>query len=201
MKEYTARRLPSSPRASDPVWESIPAMLLDSVWEDACPSPYVTRARLVHSPEGLTVRYETDEWPLRAVHTAANEEICEDSCMEFFFTPNLTDGSYINIEVNPLGVPHVGIGESRYDRRFLDLEEAGLRIETAVTYGRGWSLTMHVPYAFIDRYFSSREGVMRANFYKCGDKTVRKHFSVWSPIGTPAPDYHQPAYFGRIVLE
>lgn len=201
MKEYVARSLAAVPTAADPVWETIPAVALDFVWENSFPSPYATFARLVHSPEGLTVRFETDEWPLRACHTVANEQICEDSCMEFFFTPNTEDVAYINIEVNPIGVPHVGIGTSRYDRRLLDVAEAGLRIETSVTYGRGWTITLHVPYTFIDRHFTSRGREMRANFYKCGDKTVRKHFSVWSPIGTEKSDYHQPSFFGKIVLE
>lgn len=203
MKEYVARYLPTAPAASDPVWQTVPATPVAAVWEgeNAHPSPYATAVRLVHSPEGLTARYETNEWPLRAHHTLPNEEICEDSCMEFFFTPNLVDAAYINIEVNPLGVPHVGIGESRHGRRLLDVTAEDLRIETTVTYGRGWSMTVHVSYAFIDRHFTSHGREMRANFYKCGDRTVRKHFSVWSPIGTEKPDYHQPAFFGRIVLE
>ncbi len=200
MKEYIVGGIASPLAATDPVWSDVPATELDFCWQDCCPSPYTTVARLVHSPEGITVRLETTEWPLRATHTVCNGEICEDSCMEFFLTPNLTDKRYINIEVNPLGVTHVGLGESRYDRTLLDISGEGLVIETLITFERGWSVTIHIPYTFLDRYFGAHDSKMRANFYKCGDLTVTEHYSVWNPIDLPKPDYHCPEFFGSLIL-
>ena len=39
-----------------------------------------------------------------------------------------------------------------------------------------------------------------ANFYKCGDLTVNKHYLAWQPVGTERPDYHRPEYFGPMVF-
>ena len=39
---------------------------------------------------------------------------------------------------------------------------------------------------------------MRANFYKCGDKTLQPHFLSWSPIHSEKPDFHRPEDFGII---
>ena len=120
--------------------------------------------------------------------------------MEFFFTPNEVDKQYINIEVNPLGVTHIGLGEGRHGRRLLDITGEDLAIETAIRFGKGWVACIFIPYSFLDKYFSCHTDTFRMNSYKCGDLTVTKHFSVWNPIELPKPDYHQPAFFGKLIL-
>ena len=42
---------------------------------------------------------------------------------------------------------------------------------------------------------------IRANFYKCGDKTAHPHYLSWSPIDTPKPDFHRPEFFGELILK
>ena len=42
---------------------------------------------------------------------------------------------------------------------------------------------------------------LRANFYKCADKTKRPHFVSWQPILLPNPDFHCPQFFGEIILQ
>ena len=200
MNTYTAKKVADALGVLDARWQDVPHVLLDYRWKDAYPSPYTTAARMVHSDAGITVRLSSTEWPLRAMRTVCNQQICEDSCMEFFFTPNEADKHYINIEVNPFGVTHIGIGEGRHGRTLLDVSGDGLKVETAIRPGEGWAVALFVPYSFIDKHFSSHANVIRANFYKCGDLTETVHYSTWSPVGTPAPDYHQPTFFGKITL-
>ena len=38
----------------------------------------------------------------------------------------------------------------------------------------------------------------RANFYKCGDNTTKKHYLTWNPVKTKNPDFHRPEYFGLL---
>ena len=38
------------------------------------------------------------------------------------------------------------------------------------------------------------------NFYKC-DESLHPHFGAWSPIDAPAPDFHRPECFGKLVIE
>lgn len=42
---------------------------------------------------------------------------------------------------------------------------------------------------------------LRANFYKCADKTKKPHFVSWQPINLPSPNFHCPEFFGEIVLK
>ena len=200
MNTYIAKRSDERLGVLDARWERVPYVKLAYVWQDAFPSPYTTTARLIHGKDGVTVRLSTNEWPLRATETVCNGRICDDSCMEFFFTPNEQDKAYINIEINPFGLTHIGYGEGRHGRKLIDIEGEGLVIETAIRPREGWAATVFVPYTFIDKHFSSHAATFRANFYKCGELTVREHYSVWNPIETQKPDYHQPAFFGKITL-
>lgn len=200
MNTYVAKKVGDRLGVLDARWAEVPYAELAFVWQDAFPSPYTTTARLVHSTEGLTVRLSTNEWPLRAENTACNGRICDDSCMEFFFTPNEVDREYINIEINPFGLTHIAVGEGRHGRTLLDIEGEGLVIETAIRPREGWAATVFVPYTFIEKHFETHTATLRANFYKCGELTVKEHYSVWNPIDLPKPDYHQPSFFGRIVL-
>ena len=200
MEAYIAKKTASTLGPSDPCWERASVAPLTFTWPEYSPIPYRTEARLVHSDEGVTVRLSSTEWPLRALSREPNTEVCEDSCMEFFFIPSLEGREYINIEVNPFGIPHVGLGEGRCGRRLLDISGEGLRIETAIRPGEGWSLSVFIPYTFIDRYFGTHTDEWRVNFYKCGDLTVKEHYATWSKVGTEAPDYHRPEFFGKLIL-
>ncbi len=200
MEAYIAKKAASPLGPSDPCWERAVVAPLTFTWPEYSPIPYRTEARLVHSDEGVTVRLSSTEWPLRALPREPNTEVCEDSCMEFFFIPSLEGREYINIEVNPFGIPHVGIGEGRMGRRLLDISGEGLRIETSIRPKEGWSLAVFIPYAFIDRCFGGHSDEWRVNFYKCGDLTVKEHYATWNKVETEAPDYHRPEFFGRLTL-
>ena len=41
----------------------------------------------------------------------------------------------------------------------------------------------------------------RANFYKCGDQTSKRHYLSWNPVSTAKPDYHRPEHFGSLIFE
>ncbi len=200
MKEYIAKKVGSRMSVNDSRWDNVPEMKLDYVWQEHYPSPYKTTAQLVHSDSGITVRMTTNEWPLTITAMRLNESVCIDSCMEFFFTPNLVDENYINLEMNPVGTALVGFGPGRGSRCRLDIKSGGCVIETLIKPEEGWTLIAYIPYSFLNEHFSCCDKKIKANFYKCGDRTVAKHYSAWNAVETPEPDYHRPEYFAEITL-
>ena len=200
MKEYIAKKVNSRMNINDERWASANVAELDYIWENYFPSPYTTKAQMVHSDEGITVRLTTNEWPIRVTAMSFNSRICIDSCMEFFFIPNMDDPDYINLEVNPAAVALTAKGPGRGDRPRLDIHGEDVKIETSVVGEAGWTAMAFISYGFLLKHYSHCAKTMRANFYKCGDETVRKHFSTWNPISIEKPDYHRPEYFGRIIL-
>ena len=199
MKEYIAKKVNSPLTVNDARWSVIEEVALDCVWEDRCPSPYITKAQLAHSDDGITVRLTTNEWPLRITAMKHQDSVCCDSCMEFFFIPNMDEPDYINVEMNPAGICLVCKGPGRGDRERIDFSK-DIKVESLIIPESGWTVMAHIPYSFLLKHYAHCDKTMRANFYKCGNDTVIQHYSTWNRIETPKPDYHRPEYFGRIIL-
>ena len=43
--------------------------------------------------------------------------------------------------------------------------------------------------------------MMRGNFYKCGDYTVKEHYFAWNPVECENPDFHLSQWFGKLYFE
>ena len=65
-----------------------------------------------------------------------------------------------------------------------------------------WTVELKIPLHLIFRNNNlSFPQTLRANFYKCADKTKKPHFVSWQPIALPSPNFHCPEFFGEIVLK
>lgn len=177
------------------------AELTHTGWLEA--APVRAWAQLCHDGENLYVRMEAEENPVRATLTGKLDQVCDDSCVEFFFAPDPEDGRYFNFEFNPLGTLNLGFGGLRPERVrqiVKNPEElfrpAPFRTET------GWGIEYRVPAEFVRRYFPAfrLEGKAACNFYKCGDRTERPHYLSWNPMTTETPDFHRRQDFGTLTF-
>lgn len=194
------------PAIDSPEWSkaAVEALGWKPVPSGRFPAPDTT-FQLLRGPEGLSVRMHTQETDLRAVEEE-NGNVCADSCMEFFYKPNLWDTRYFNIEINPKGVMHFGVGCDRFNRTLI-LERQALSIQTEVT-DSGWSVKYYIPDSLVEAWYPDLEAlsrgnkscVARANFYKCGGKTQRPHYASWAPINAQRIDFHIPDFFGQLVF-
>ncbi len=199
MKTYVVKNAPCHRGVLDPAWENVEKAKIDICpWKEYPLKPN-SSAKLLWSSGGISVLLESDEKPLVGKETKKNGLVCKDSCMEFFLSPKAGDARYLNIEVNGLGVMHIGLGEGRGARIHPDFEPSDFRCESYITPST-WRLCYFIPFSFIDSVFGSHDTDMRGNFYKCGDDTGHEHYVVWNEVSAPAPDYHRPEFFGRITL-
>jgi len=125
--------------------------------------------------------------------------------MEFFFCPDGTSNRYFNFEWNLNGCLFLGIGEGRGDRVRLVMPDGAERFAfSASRTADGWELFYRIPLAFVQQYFPQCEfsagAVIRANCYKCGDKTAQPHYLSWNPVTSEQPDFHRPCDFGEMIL-
>ena len=192
-----------------------PALHLDSAQWDKAQTGYIdkepwpgltkhgipeTEFWLVRCQDGFSVKFHTNEARLRSEVTRENGEVCCDSCVEFFLKPDVYDTNYINFELNPKGVMHIGLGKDRYGRQLIDEDRSIFRVESDAKDG-DWSICWYIPDSFLLRYFGQICPVCRANFYKCGDETNKPHYAVWNPVESEKPDYHLSDLFGIIRIE
>ena len=69
----------------------------------------------------------------------------------------------------------------------------------------GWNIEYSIPFTLIRQFFPEFNPVsgykMRANCYKCGDKTVQPHYFAWNPLDPGVTTFHSPECFGTMIFE
>ena len=160
--------------------------------------------------EILLKYYVTEEW-FRAVNTESNQEVYEDSCVEFFVSP-ANDGIYYNFEFNGIGTCLMGSGTARENLSRADpavisgirrLTSAGNKPVSERAGEFSWTITLAIPLKvfFHHKVTDLRGKIFKANFYKCGDKLSVPHYLTWNPVKTEKPDYHLPEFFGSLEFK
>ena len=199
MRTYTLKKIHGTPD-----WSTVPVMPIDNLlWTESV--DITAQAQICWDEDALYLRMEAVEPHIRKEETDPLAEICSDSCLEFFL--QLTDGpTYLNFEINPLCNYLIGQGDGDVDNRLrIIVPDFETRMEPkAELTDKGWVLTYKVPFSFVRLFypaFEAKEGVqVRANCYKCGDKTVRPHFLAWNPVVNEEPAFHKPEYFGCLIF-
>lgn len=183
---------------------------IDTVNWSAFPKRMPVWVYVAHDNQSIFLLYKVEGEKLRAVNTEDFGSVWEDSCVEFFVQhPGNTQ--YQNFECNALGALLVSNRTSREDAQALPPEKmASVLRQSSIShyYENGhqltnWSLFLEIPKTIIgfSQSGSLSGKMLKANFYKCGDKTPEPHFISWSPIETANPDFHQPQFFGEIEFE
>ncbi len=190
-------------RVAKPDWTSIEAVVLNNQpW--LAPCGVTACAQLCHDGEKLYVRMTAKEEKIRATLTEPLAQVCNDSCLEFFFAPCAQDACYFNFEVNPLGTLYLGFGAERHTRvRQIVKDKDALFAFKPFGFEGGWGVEYEIPASFIRLYRPDfkLEGEAAANFYKCGDQTAAPHYLAWSDLTSEKPDYHRRWDFGTLVFE
>lgn len=181
------------------------------LWLDNGYEPHV-EARLCYSARFLYVRFDVREARVRARFTRFQDPVYKDSCVEFFIDAFPAERrGYLNFEANALGTFLVQFGPDRSSRRSLTKTDLrGLEARASLKHpvdgaipGGHWALAYRMPLSLFRRIYGKEIGPgvrSRANFYKCGDETEVRHYGAWNPVGTPAPDFHRPEFFGTLVF-
>ena len=177
----------------------VPGLFLNHIlWEPDC--GIRAGGSIRHDGGNLYVRLAAKEKEIRAEYISPPAPVHEDSCLEFFFMPEREE-RYLNFEINPNGCLHLAFGRNRQERiNALPPDPAEtFRIRTGRTED-GWEVSYRIPLDFLRSFYPGFEcaGILRANVYKCGDRTPHPHYLAWNPVASPVPDFHRPECFGEM---
>lgn len=179
-------------------------------WPESFPECPEVRVQVSNDHQSLFLKYFVKGAQLRAATTEDQGPVWEDSCVEFFCqVPG--ERHYMNFETNCIGamVASRRLGRAE-DVQPLSAAEMAL-IKRNCSFPRErieekdgifeWTVELQIPLSLIFRNLNPVfPQKLRANFYKCADKTQKPHFVSWQPIALPAPDFHCPEFFGEIWL-
>ena len=217
MKQLIVKRLPEN----DYEASSLPSLLdgqemsferMDCVnWVEDYPYAPKVEFRIAHADDRILLHYRVEEESVASMAGHDNGRVWEDSCCEFFFVP-AADGLYYNVECNCTGTLLIGAGAER-EGRMLAPEAVLQSVDRWSSLGSRpfeervgkvkWELALVIPMSacFRSKVGSLSGQVLKANFYKCGDKLERPHFLSWNPINVAKPDFHRPDFFGELRFE
>lgn len=168
--------------------------------------PYIPKVDfgILHNSAAIIINYSVEETFVKGQYIRPNENVWEDSCVEFFISLDNKE-TYFNFEFNVLGTGLIGYGSAvKSDRNRLPSEQ----IESVSTFTqvsniagvKKWEIFLVIPKALLgESDFSGK--IIHANFYKCGDGLPEPHFVAWNYIDNPTPNFHLPQFFGELDFE
>ena len=108
MESYYIQRTDSAPQ-----WDVIPTLSLHNIlW---LPDANIRMTQQIcYDDLAIYIHQRATEAHIRAMHHSPLAQVCEDSCMEFFFCPMPGDGRYFNFEWNLNGCLYLGFGTGRH---------------------------------------------------------------------------------------
>lgn len=183
--------------------------IAEDTWKCSDANPEVEFA-IAHTGSHILLNFRLADNEVRATETIDDGRVWEDSCCEFFLSPEGND-CYYNFECNAIGclLLHAGVKPDRPGapgcildsvRRWSSLGSEPFDNRTGSIK---WQLSEIIPVSalFLHKIESFDGMQMTANFYKCGDLLTKPHFLSWSPIDLEKPMLHCPEFFGRILFE
>lgn len=179
-------------------------------WEKDYPYKPRVSYRMAHTGDTLLLHYYIEEKTVRAVAITDNGKVWEDSCCEFFISPD-ADEYYYNFECNAATrlLLHYGkVGErvpaSAETLASIDRWSSLGEVPFQEKVQKGvWELTLVIPVsALFHHQLNTWEGLSATgNLYKCGDKLSSPHFLATSEIAIEKPCFHCPAYFIKLKFD
>ena len=175
-----------------------------------------TQVKVVYDDDTLYVFFRVQDRYVRAVAETYHDPVCQDSCVEFFFTCGTDIGEgYFNVEVNCGGTllfhHQTARGKNQQEVTVEDCQRIRIipslpqKVDPEITEPTLWTVKYALPVEILKKYAPvQRPGpgvTWRANFYKCADGTSHPHWLTWNPVDKPTPDFHLPQYFGTLVFE
>jgi hypothetical protein len=205
---------------NDPIWQQAETVWIDKFHPQSTEHHPKTAAKVLYDDENLYVIFRVQDQYVKAVYTAYQDPVYQDSCVEFFVMPTplgRKNGGYFNFELNCIGTLLVyyiedseRIGDSfkkcepikaEFVHDMTVFHSIPGKIDQEIATPIEWSLEYNIPFALFEAYLgplNPGKGIIwKGNFYKCGDHTSHPHWASWSSIGEVL-NFHQPNVFGKL---
>lgn len=184
------------------VFAQLPWNAIDQCpWESEFPNRPQTRFQMAHSEHFIYLHFEVEEEFVKGQYMRPNENVWEDSCVEFFLSLDQKE-TYYNFEFNVLATGLIGYGPAvKSERNRLSNEQVD-SVDACVQLVKKdgvkkWESYLLIPKRiFGEVSFSGK--TYHANFYKCGDGLPDPHFMAWNNIDNATPNFHLPQFFGEV---
>ena len=212
----TTKPVTTDARWDKPIWQETHAIELGN-----CMGQYPaffprTQVKLRYDDNSIYVIFQVEDRYVLAAAGREQGQVCRDSCVEFFFTPDDNDSrrDYFNVETNCGGAMLFNYQSTPEENVTAVKAEHGKRIDIRSSLPSivdpeiiddiVWTVEYRLDVNILAEYCQMRRcepGVSwRANFYKCGSDTSNQHYLSWARLGDGIASFHVPEFFGKIAF-
>jgi len=217
LSEYEVKKLKGSMKIDGdwlkPQWENI---LTVNIAKYMGPHPDFkprVQAKMIYDDNSLYVIFNVFDRYVRCITDKINGPVWEDSCVEFFFSPdNNFSEKYFNLEINCGGTALMHYNTVAREKH-IEVEPDDIKkiqiahslpvlVDPEIKDQVNWTIEYKIPLKLIEKYSHVTHpatGISwRANFYKIAENNSNPHYITWSEVKNPVPDFHIPRYFGLL---
>ncbi len=220
--EYVIRRAKSKPALDGnwdgQTWANAETLKLTHYYRDKEHKPIVN-AKLLFDDDGLYIMFRVEDRYIRSLCTQYQQQVCCDSCVEFFVQPS-PDAGYFNFEMNCGGTmllyyiqdqTRTKTGFEKYTEVTNDWLDKIIKyhsmpdvVEPEIETPTTWINAYFVPFDLFKAYITDLPNpagqTWRGNFFKCADKTSHPHWLSWSLVDEPL-NFHRPECFSALCFD
>jgi alpha-galactosidase len=185
-----------------PSWELATPLRFNTDWQGKNADPErETEVRLLWTPEFLFVRFHARFRTITVFPDAEVEgrrdQLWDRDVAEVFLQPDPSQlRQYKEFEVSPNGF-WIDLDIAAGERRDL---KSGLRRRVILDQAaKTWTAELALPMNCLVGPFDPT-ATWRVNFYRIEGATEPRFYSAWQPTRTPAPNFHVPEAFGKLVF-
>lgn len=173
-------------------------------------------AKMTYNDENVFVIFRVHDQFVKSTVTKFNGPVSENSCVEFFFSPDTAQPLwYFNLEINAGGTPLIFyIKKPRAghtpltDQDIKSIEIAHSMpavVNPEIKEPTTWTIEYRIPIGMLKKYANvtaPAPGVKwKGNFYKTGSETSNPNYMTWSYVEHPKPNFHLPEFFGDLIFQ
>jgi len=192
-------------------WKKIRALNITNYMGSVPAFKPSVQAKMAYDKENLFIIFRVKDQFVRCITKDINGPVWEDSCVEFFFSPddNFPE-RYFNLEINCGGtplmhynrVPKKEITElAAEDIKMIQIAHTMPQIiNPEIKLPVEWTIEYKIPLTMLEKYsrvVRPRSGInWRGNFYKIAENNSNPHYLTWAVVKNDIPDFHLPQFFG-----
>jgi alpha-galactosidase len=181
-------------------WQEARPVVFCSDWQGKKPDPQrQTQVQALWSSQTLYLRFECR---YRDLYVFADSDPSgrrdhlwdRDVAEAFLQSDPARERYYREFEVSPNGL---WIDLDIFPGGRADLKSGLQRSVVLDADGRRWTAELAIPIKALTGEFDPK-AIWRANFYRVEGTKEPRSYLAWQPTGTPEPNFHVPAAFGRL---
>lgn len=218
--EYKVYKLQGSMKIdgdwNKPQWKGVEPIEINQSMANVPAYQPTAKAKMLYDDHNLYIIFQVKDCYVRSLVTATQGRVYEDSCVEFFFSPDANSPlNYFNIETNCGGtilMEYHNLALKKWssmpvkDVNDIEIAHSMPRVvDPQIDSVTTWTLEYRVPISMLKKFAKVTQpgkGVTwNANFYKLKETGFNIHYKTWSVIESVEPDFHLPQFFGKLQFQ